>query len=203
MKATIARIKAAELLGFSGDNHYLSQAWPKLLSSKVIIELQGNNEISFDLIKVAIDGGIIHKHYEETDFMACLNPAIAACDFIALLKEIGKEPSESIKAWYESTTPQTEAVGGIGAGNHAGREPKQGNVKHANASRTSHIMEWLERNKYNSGKNNIWLDGELRKDNPDLWGKNMETFNKWKQTTEAEPAMELLKKLKLEARKAD
>ena len=73
----------------------------------------------------------------------------------------------------------------------------------ANASRTLHIMEWLERNKYNAGKNNIWLDGELRKDNPDLWGKNMETFNKWKQTTEAEPAMELLKKLKLEARKAD
>ena len=73
----------------------------------------------------------------------------------------------------------------------------------ANASRTSHIMEWLERNKYNSGKNNIWLDGELRKDNPDLWGKNMETFNKWKQTTEAKPAMELLNKLKLKARKAD
>ena len=73
----------------------------------------------------------------------------------------------------------------------------------ANASRTLHIMEWLERNKYNAGKNNIWLDGELRKDNPDLWGKNMETFNKWKQTTEAEPAMELLNKLKLEARKAD
>ena len=73
----------------------------------------------------------------------------------------------------------------------------------ANASRTLHIMEWLERNKYNAGKNNIWLDGELRKDNPDLWGKNMETFNKWKQTTEAKPAMELLNKLKLKARKAD
>ncbi len=73
----------------------------------------------------------------------------------------------------------------------------------ANASRTLHIMEWLERNKYNAGKNNIWLDGELRKDSPDLWGKNMETFNKWKQTTEAKPAMELLNKLKLEARTAD
>jgi hypothetical protein len=122
-------------------------------------------------------------------------------DFICWAKLKGYPIPDELKTI--GTTTQTEAVGDAGAGNHAGTETKQGNVKHANASRTLHIMEWLERNKYNAGKNNIWLDGELRKDNPDLWGKNMETFNKWKQTTEAEPAMELLKKLKLMARKAD
>ena len=119
MKAVLARIKAAKLLGFSGDNHYLSQAWPKFLCSKVVIKLQGDDEIPLDLIKTAIDRGKIHKRYEETDFMGALNPVIAADEFIALLKEISKEPSESIRAWYESTTPQTEAAGGIGTGNHA------------------------------------------------------------------------------------
>ena len=119
MKARIARIKAAEILGFNSDNHYLSKSWPELLAAKAIIKLQGDSEISLNLIKNAIDDGVIHQHYKDTDHIAASNPTISASDFIALLKEIDKEPSEHIKAWYESTTPQTEAAGDAGTGNHA------------------------------------------------------------------------------------
>jgi hypothetical protein len=69
-------------------------------------------------------------------------------------------------------------------------------------NRTSHCIEWINRTNYEGNKKYIWLDAELRKDNPDLWGKNIETFNKWFQSIEAKPAKELLEKLKLEARQA-
>jgi hypothetical protein len=122
MKAKIALIKAAEILGFNSDNHYLSKSWPELLAAKTIIKLQGDSEISLNLIKNAIDDGVIHKQYKNTDYLASSNPTISASDFIALLKEINIEPSETIKAWYESTLPQTEAVGDAETGSHAGTE---------------------------------------------------------------------------------
>ena len=127
MKEELARIKAAKILGFNSGKHFLSKGWPILLTANLIVELQGNNEVSIALIKAAIDKEIIHKHYEETDYMASDNPRVNASDFALLLKEIGAEPSESIKAWYESTLPQTEAVGDAETGNHAGTEPSPRN----------------------------------------------------------------------------
>lgn len=124
MKARIARIKAAEILGFNSDNHYLSKSWPELLAAKAITKLQGDSEISLNLIKNAIDDGVIHQQYKDTDHIAASNPTISASDFIALLKEIDKEPSEHIKAWYESTTPQTEAAGDAGT-----TKPREGRYK--------------------------------------------------------------------------
>ena len=105
--------------------------------------------------------------------------------------------------------------------NHKGTEPKQGNDKqqvnvdtgsdnHKNKKlkgetdrqRTLHFIEWINLNKYDGKQTNYFLQAELRQSKPALWGSNETTFNKWLQSSEAEPAKKLLYKLKLEARKA-
>jgi hypothetical protein len=68
--------------------------------------------------------------------------------------------------------------------------------------RTLHFIDWVKRNNYDGKNSNYFLQDELRNDNPALWGKNIETFNKWLQTKEAKQAKELLDKLKLDARLA-
>ena len=70
----------------------------------------------------------------------------------------------------------------------------------ANQLRTEHFMNWLKETGYDGCKTNYWLDDELRQDKPELWGKNMETFNKWLQSPEAKDAKEQLEDLKLKAR---
>jgi hypothetical protein len=65
-----------------------------------------------------------------------------------------------------------------------------------------HFIDWVKRNNYDGKNSNYFLQDELRNDNPALWGKNIETFNKWLQTKEAKQAKELLDKLKLDARLA-
>ena len=141
MMPTQARNKAAKILGFNDSKNFLKDEWPILLSAKNVIKLQGNNEVSIALIKTAIKKEIIQKRYEETDYMASDNPAVTASDFALLLKEIGLKPSESINAWYESTTPQTEAMGDVGKGNHAGTKPKE-----------REVMAWLRETWINEGK---------------------------------------------------
>ena len=72
--------------------------------------------------------------------------------------------------------------------------------KNANQLRTEHFMNWLKETGYDGCKTNYSLDDELRQDKPELWGKNMETFNKWLQSSEAKDAKEQLEDLKLKAR---
>lgn len=68
--------------------------------------------------------------------------------------------------------------------------------------RTLHFIEWVSLNKYNGKQTNYFLQAELRQSKPELWGSNEQTFNKWLQSIEAEPAKELLNGLKLAARQA-
>ena len=68
--------------------------------------------------------------------------------------------------------------------------------------RTLHFIEWVNLNKYDGKQTNYFLQAELRQSKPALWGSNETTFNKWLQSSEAEPAKKLLNKLKLEARQA-
>lgn len=68
--------------------------------------------------------------------------------------------------------------------------------------RTKHFMGWLKQNNNASNKTHAWIDFELRKDRPDLWGKNIETFRAWLKTSWAKEANELLRTIKLDARRA-
>ena len=109
-------------------------------------------------------------------------------------------------AWFVNELPAFNNLGATGKLADAlqvnietvGEEKTQ--KENANQLRTEHFMNWLKETGYDGCKTNYWLDDELRQDKPELWGKNMETFNKWLQSPEAKDAKEQLEDLKLKAR---
>ena len=98
----------------------------------------------------------------------------------------------------EQSQLKPKAVGDTGMGSNKKKRVKG----EADRLRTTHFIDWVSRTNYEGKQTHYYLQDELRQDNPDLWGSNEQTFNKWLQTSEATPAKELLDRLKLEARQA-
>ncbi|MDD5267167.1 MAG: hypothetical protein PHO08_08575 [Methylococcales bacterium] len=105
---------------------------------------------------------------------------------------------EEINKNQESENTKAEPLKDAGAVSN-----NKKNVKgEADRLRTIHFIDWVERTNYDGKQTHYYLQDELRKDNPKLWGRNEQTFNKWLQASEATQAKKLLDRLKLEARQA-
>lgn len=115
-----------------------------------------------------------------------------------MLIDVQVEAMRIIEADKLAQQDKQQVIVDTGTGNNAGTKTKP----KANELRTLHFIEWVILNKYNGKQTNYYLQAELRQSKPELWGRNEETFNKWLQSSEANPAKELLNKLRLEARQA-
>jgi len=120
-------------------------------------------------------------------------------DFKLYLQRENLWPVDGLLAnWWKDSVPQAGAVGD--ADKSIKKEKKQNGC--TDKLRTTHFMEWVSRTNYDGNQTNYYLQDELRKDKPFLWGKNEATFNKWLQSDAALPAKVLLDELKIKARQA-
>ena len=51
--------------------------------------------------------------------------------------------------------------------------------------RLEHVKTWVDSNKYTGGLQDKIIVDKLRKENPKIWGKDMDTFRKWIKTESA------------------
>jgi hypothetical protein len=146
-----------------------------------------------------VDGGPQIKYAYSYDCLIHRN------DYPLFLTRTGKAlPSDKWLAnWFQESEPQTEAIEDDDTGKRDRRKAKvPRRAGDQDKARTKHCLEFIKRIDY-CDKNLIWLDAELRNDNPGLWGKNKSTFDTWFKTDEAKEAKKLLNNLKLEARRTE
>ncbi|WP_432744260.1 hypothetical protein ABXJ76_03850 [Methylobacter sp. G7] len=139
---------------------------------------------------------ILRSEYEKLE---AHQAAIKRRNFSNAIRELEFDGQAEAKR-NDGKDSQAETVGDAGTGSDKKKAKKQ--KGEADRSRTEHFIEWASRTNYDGKRTHYWLQDELRRAKPDLWGSNEQTFNKWLQTSEGIPAKKLLDRLKREARQA-